>query len=98
SELERRKGGQELLLYVGQSSTSGIPEVRKLLLYHDEEATPVSDLMGRENHIFGVVPKVDVEAELDWRMPVFEAGKYVIAFDGAALLLLEVWRRRKRLV
>jgi len=26
-------------------------------------------------------------------VPVFEAGKYLIAFDGAALLLLELWRR-----
>jgi hypothetical protein len=25
------------------------------------------------------------------RLPVFEAGKYLLAFDGAALLLLELW-------
>ncbi len=30
---------------------------------------------------------------LDWRLPVFEAGPYLLAFDGAALLLLELWRR-----
>jgi len=53
-----------------------------LLLYQDGEATPVSDLMGRENHIFAVVPKVEEEAEIDWRLPVFEAGKYLIAFDA----------------
>jgi CRISPR-associated helicase Cas3 len=63
-----------------------------LLLYQDGEATPVSDFMGRENHIFTVVPKAEVEAELDWRMPVFEAGRYLVAFDGAALLMLELWR------
>jgi hypothetical protein len=73
--------------------TSGIPEVRNLLLYQDGEATPVSDVMGRSNHIFAVVPKADVEAEVDWRLPVFEAGRYLLAFDGAALLLLELWRR-----
>ncbi|MFQ5802022.1 MAG: type I-D CRISPR-associated helicase Cas3' [Candidatus Methylomirabilales bacterium] len=67
----------------------------KLLLYQDGEPTPVSDLMGRENHIFAVVPRADVEAQVDWRLPVFEAGRYVIAFDGAALLLLELWRRRR---
>jgi hypothetical protein len=67
-----------------------------LLLYQDGEPTPVSDLMGRENHIFTVVPKAEVEAELDWRLPVFEAGRYVIAFDGAALLLLESYRRVSR--
>ena len=40
-----------------------------------------------------MVPKAKVEAEVDWRMPVFEAGRYLVAFDGAALLLLELWRR-----
>jgi len=34
-------------------------------------------------------------AGLDWRLPVFEAGKYLVAFDGAALLLLEFWRRKR---
>jgi hypothetical protein len=34
-----------------------------------------------------------VESELVWRLPVFEGGKYLIAFDGAALLLLELSRR-----
>jgi CRISPR-associated helicase Cas3 len=66
-----------------------------LLLYQEGEATPVSDLMGRENHIFTVVPKAEVEAGLDWRLPVFEAGRYFVVFDGAALLLLELWRRVK---
>ena len=36
-----------------------------------------------------------VQAEVDWRLPVFEAGKYLVAFDGAALLLLELWRRQQ---
>jgi hypothetical protein len=67
-----------------------------LLLYQDGEATPVSDLMGRENHIFVVVPRAAVEADLDWRLPVFEAGKYAVAFDGAALLLLEFWKKTHR--
>jgi CRISPR-associated helicase Cas3 len=64
----------------------------RLLLYQDGEATPVSDLMGRNNHIFTVVPRAAVEGELDWRLPVFDAGKYTLAFDGAALLLLELYR------
>ncbi len=65
-----------------------------LLLYQEGESTPVSDLMGRENHIFTVVPKAKVEAGLDWSLPVFEAGRYLIAFDGAALLMLELWREK----
>ncbi|MEW5980222.1 MAG: hypothetical protein AB1898_30880 [Acidobacteriota bacterium] len=66
-----------------------------LRLYQDGKSTPVSDLMAREDHIFTVVPKMDVEAEVDWRLPVFEAGRYFIAFDGAALLLLELFRRKQ---
>lgn len=67
-----------------------------LLLYQDDQATPISDLMGEKNHIFGLVRKKDVEADLDWRLPVFETGEYLIAFDGAALLLLEMARRARR--
>jgi CRISPR-associated helicase Cas3 len=69
---------------------------RQLRLYQDGESTPVSDLMARENHIFTVVPKADVDSDIDWRLPVFEAGKYLLAFDGAALLLVELWRRGSR--
>jgi len=65
-----------------------------LRLDQEGESTPVSDLMGQKNHVFTVVPKVEVEAGVDWRMPVFEAGKFLVAFDGAALLLLEMRRRR----
>jgi CRISPR-associated helicase Cas3 len=64
-----------------------------LLLYQDGEPTPASDLMGRENHIFAVVARAAVQNEVDWRLPVFEAGKYLVAFDGAALLLIELWQR-----
>lgn len=71
--------------------TQKFPELR---LYQDGESTPVSDLMGRENHIFTVVPKSAVESEIDWRLSVFEAGKYLIAFDGVALLLLELFRKK----
>jgi hypothetical protein len=71
--------------------TQEFPDLR---LYQDGESTPVSDLMGREPHIFTVVPKSVVEDEIDWRLSIFEAGKYLIAFDGAALLLLELFRRQ----
>jgi len=52
--------------------------------------------MAHENHIFTVVPEMDVAADIDWRLLVFEAGKYLLAFDGAALLLLELSRRARR--
>lgn len=65
-----------------------------LLLYQDGEATPVSDLMKRENHIFAVVPKAAVENDLDWRLPVFEAGRYLVAFDGLPAALRRRQARR----
>lgn len=65
----------------------------KLLLFQDGKSTPVSDLMGRENHIFTVVPKAAVQGVLDWRLPVFEAGPFLLAFDGLALLLLAMYDR-----
>ncbi len=34
-----------------------------------------------------------VPPNLDWRIQAFEAGTYTVAFDGAALLLLELWIR-----
>jgi CRISPR-associated endonuclease/helicase Cas3 len=67
-----------------------------LLLYQDGEPTPISDLMGRENHIFAVAPKADVQEYMDWRFSAFESGKYILAFDGAALLLQEMCARRRR--
>jgi hypothetical protein len=68
-----------------------------LRLYQDGDSTPVSDLMGRENHVFTVVPRAVVQEEIDWRLPVFESGKYFAAFDGAALLLIELSRRARGL-
>ncbi len=41
------------------------------------------------------MPGGEVERNTDWRLPVFEAGKYLVAFDGAALLLLELRRGRR---
>lgn len=69
---------------------------RTLRLYQDSESTPISDLMSKKNHIFALARRKDVDSDLDWRLPVFEAGKdYLLAFDGAALLLLEMARRNR---
>jgi hypothetical protein len=67
---------------------------RALRLYQDNDSTPISDLMSKKNHIFALAKRKDVDSDLDWRLPVFETGKdYLLAFDGAALLLLEMARR-----
>lgn len=65
-----------------------------LLLYQDGDCTPVSDLMARESHIFTVVPRADVQDQLDWRLSVFESGDHLLAFDGAALLMRALWKRK----
>lgn len=70
--------------------TSDYPHLR---LERNGESTAVSDLMARQSHIFVVVPHEVVQGDLDWRLPIFECGRYLLAFDGAALLLVELWRR-----
>jgi CRISPR-associated endonuclease/helicase Cas3 len=67
--------------------TEDFPQLR---LYQDDESTPVSDLLSRENHIFTVVRKSLLADWVDWRLPVFEAGNYMLALDGSALLVLEI--------
>lgn len=62
-----------------------------MLLYQDCEATPVSEVMGEENHISAVVPKVELEAELSWPVCASTA-------DRQALLLLELRRGRSVVV
>jgi hypothetical protein len=67
----------------------------RLRLYQDGDSTPVSDVMGRENLVFTVAPRALLEGCIDWRLPVFEAGPFVVAFDGAALLQIEIARRAR---
>ena len=65
-----------------------------LCFMQEGHKTSVSHMMTFRPHIFVVVPKT-VEQEVDWRMPVFECGRHLIAFDGAALLLNELRERQK---
>lgn len=50
-------------------------------------------------HEVDALAKECAETPLDggflYKIPVFEAGPFLIAFDGAALLLLEFYRRRR---
>lgn len=61
----------------------------------------VSHIMSRgdEPHVFVFVPRDFVEDDLDWRLATFMAGehhpRYLVAFDGDALLLKEIYRRAK---
>ena len=55
----------------------------------NQHLTPVSHLMNLQPHIFTLLPK-SLRHKLDWRIPVFDCGDRLIAFDGAALLAREV--------
>lgn len=57
--------------------------------------TSVSHVMSLREHIFTLVPK-EMRSHLDWRLPVFDCGRRLIAFDGTALLVKEIYERRKR--
>lgn len=71
--------------------TGDYPE---LAFMQEGHKTSVSHLMTLKDHIFVIIPKM-LEHELDWRLPVFECGGHLIAFDGAALLVSEIWQRSK---
>jgi hypothetical protein len=65
----------------------------ELSILQNDHCTPVSHIMTLKNHIFTVVPKGLFE--VDWRLPVFPCGQSLIAFDGAALLLHELYLKNK---
>lgn len=60
----------------------------------NDHCNPVSHVMTLKNHIFTLVPSGLVE--VDWRLPVFPCGRSLIAFDGAALLVHELYLRNLR--
>jgi len=71
--------------------TSDFPDLRFIQEGHK---TSVSHVMTLRDHIFVVVPKT-IWPDLDWRLPVFECGKHLIAFDGTALILYEIYNRHR---
>ncbi len=73
-----------------------------LMLARDGELTYGSALMSRlgRKHAFVFVPYDVIREELDWRLDWFFCGpgkaRYVLAFDGDALLLKEIYRRHQK--
>lgn len=64
-----------------------------LCFYQEGHKTSVSHVMTLCDHIFVVVPKT-LWPDLDWRLPVFECGRHLIAFDGTALMLWEMYNQK----
>jgi CRISPR-associated helicase Cas3 len=71
-------------------TTANYPD---MVLFCDGHKTSVSDLLVQPRpHVFIVLPK-KMQQHTDWRMAIFECGQHIVAFDGDALLLREIWQR-----
>jgi hypothetical protein len=79
----------------GCLSTTEAGEAANLTFRQDgnQHGTPVSHVMSMQPHVIVLLPR-DMRDSLDWRIPTFTCGNRLIAFDGAALLALEIWKRR----
>jgi CRISPR-associated helicase Cas3 len=67
-----------------------------MLLFRDGHLTSASHLMVKPKpHIFVVLPK-EFRQFTDWRMAVFPSGEHIVAFDGDALLLKEIFDRENK--
>ena len=69
-------------------------EHKEITFIQEGHKTSVSHVMSLKNHIFALVPK-ELRSRLDWRLPVFDCGRRLIAFDGTALLVKEVYKQSK---
>lgn len=67
-------------------------ELAKPLITGQPGASQLSNILEAENHILCVVPD-SVKHTLDWRIATFKAPQGVMAFDGDALLLKEIYKR-----
>jgi CRISPR-associated helicase Cas3 len=67
---------------------------KPVLLMREGQTSQLSDVMKDEDHLFVVVPE-SVRLALDWRIPIYHHPKGILAFDGAALLLKEIYEREK---
>jgi hypothetical protein len=66
-----------------------------MVLFREGHITSASySLVKPKPHVFIVVPG-KFRRYTDWRMAIFECGRYIVAFDGDALLLREIWLREQ---
>ncbi|GAB6273784.1 MAG: hypothetical protein STSR0004_06470 [Peptococcaceae bacterium] len=64
-----------------------------MLFIQEGHKTSVSHVMTLRDHVFVIVPKT-ILSGLDWRLPVFECGPHLIAFDGTALMIYELYNQQ----
>lgn len=76
----------------GELRTTG--EHKEITFIQEGHKTSVSHVMSLKSHVFTLVPK-ELRSRLDWRLPVFDCGRRLIAFDGTALLVKEIYEQSK---
>lgn len=65
----------------------------------ETKPSPVSHVMYKPKHHIFLLAPLSLKDELDWRITWFrcgQQGRYMIAFDGDALLLKEIWDSKKK--
>jgi CRISPR-associated endonuclease/helicase Cas3 len=67
---------------------------QRVLLTREGKTSKLSDAMMQQDHVFVIVPD-SVQAAVDWRIPTYYHPQGLLAFDGAALLLKEIYEREK---
>jgi CRISPR-associated helicase Cas3 len=67
----------------------------RVLLTREGKTSKLSDKMMEQNHVFVVVPD-SVTNFVDWRIATFHHPQGLLAFDGDALLLKEIFERSLR--
>lgn len=67
---------------------------KPVTLMREGQTSHLSDVMKKEDHLFVVVPD-SVRLAIDWRIPIYYHPQGLLAFDGAALLLKEIYEREK---
>jgi len=67
-------------------------EHEEITFIQEDHKTSVSHVMALKDHVFTLVPK-ELRSRLDWRLPVFDCGQRLIAFDGTALLAREIYKQ-----
>lgn len=73
-----------------------VQEAGEITVIRDNYRTSIYDVFTRQADMFILVP-LSFGKEMDWRLPWFRCGKQgdrAIVFQGAALIVWELWKRR----
>lgn len=89
-------------LEIGMIETTADFSSEDMQFHRDNEAkpSPISHVMHKPKHHIFILAPLSLKDELDWRITWFRCGKqgrYMIAFDGDALLVKEILDAKKKL-